>query len=420
MNNSIALNENACLKRHLSFFMLTAFLALFNQLGFAQVSSYGFSESIVAYAPLSAPTTAYAAPWDNHTSGAAVVAPFGFNFVYDGVVQTQCYISPNGFISFGVQPNSTDYLPLSNTTTYTNGGTISALGVDLMSATSAATDNIVYQTIGSAPNRTFVVQWNNARRKVATGNFNFQILLHETTNVINIAYGSCSTSDVTVYNAQVGIRGATNDFLQGEINNRLQNGANTNFPWSGKTVTGTANSNTVRTSTTEYPNNGLLYTYTPAAACTIPTASPTGLSIGATATDSTSFTGNSFTAASPAPTNYLVLRSTVNTTPTNINIPNRVYWAVNDVISGIYTVISTSSTTTFTQTGLAPNTMYYYWVIPYNAGCQGGPFYKMSFILTASKSTCIVAPTGIVTSNVDGNSFLATWNSVLRGNRLSD
>lgn len=413
MSNKFALNKKTIAGKHIYVFLVSAFFTLFSQSGSAQVSAYTFGETISGYTPLATSSTAYTAPWDDHISGSAFLAPLGFNFYYDGVLQTQCYVSPNGYISFGtVQPTPANYLPLSAASSFTGGGTISALGIDLISNSSASTDNIVYSTTGSSPNRTFVVQWSNARRKVATGTYNFQIRLYESTNVIEIAYGACATADATVYNTQVGIRGVTNDFLQGEVNNRLQNGVNTNFAWSGKTVTGTANSSTVRTSINEYPNNGLLYTYTPPLACTIPTASPTALTIGSTSTDATSFVGNSFTAASPAPTNYLVLRSTVNTTPTNIQIPNRVYWAVNDVIASTYTVISNTNATSFTQTGLTPNTMYYYWIIPYNAGCQGGPFYKMSGILNASKSTCIVAPTGILTSNVDGNSFLASWNTV--------
>ena len=403
-------NTTLSKKKQLFVFFITLLFSLLNQLSFAQVSTYSFSESISTYTPLATSSTAYAAPWDDHTSGAAFLAPIGFTFTFDGINQTQCYISPNGFLSFGVQPASNTYLPLSVATTFTNGGTITALGMDLISGT--PTDNIVYNTIGSAPNRVFVVQWTNARRKVAIGDYNFQIQLFESTNVVKICYGLCVPSDPTVYNGQVGIRGATNDFLQGNINNRLQNGANTNLPWSVKTISGTANSSTVRTSVTEYPNNGLVYTYTPSLLCSTPIVSPTSFVIGGTSVTSTSFVGNSFTAASPAPTNYLIIRSTVNTTPTNIDIPNRVYWAVNDLISGIYTVLSNSNATSFTQTGLTPNTMYYYWVIPYNAGCAGGPIYKMSGILNASKATCLTPTSSVSSSNADGNSFTASWSAV--------
>jgi hypothetical protein len=374
----------------------------------AQVATYSFSESNAVYTALASPSVAYTAPWDDHTPGSAFQASLGFDFVYDGITQTQCFISPNGYISFGVQPTANNYLPLSVATVFTNGGTISALGLDLI----ATTDDITYQTIGSAPNRTFVVQWSNVRRKSKTGNFNFQIRLNETSNTIEFSYGSCAPDDVTALNAQVGIRGASNNFIQRDVLNRLQSGVNTNAAWLGKTTNGTANSSTVRTSVTEYPNNGLKYTYTPSLPCTSPTAGPSSLVIGNTNVTSSSFVGNSFTAASPVPTNYLILRSLSNTPPTVTDLPNRTYWAVSNVISGIYTVLSVTNVTAFTQTGLTPNTTYYYWVIPYNAGCLGGPYYNLGAMISASKTTCIAAPTGLTASTVEGNSFTASWTAV--------
>lgn len=383
-------------------------LFCFYQTTKAQVATYSFSESNAVYNALTSPSVAYTAPWDDHTPGSAFQAALGFDFVYDGITQTQCFISPNGYISFGVQPTANNYLPLSVATVFTNGGTISALGLDLI----ATTDNITYQTIGSAPNRTFVVQWSNVRRKSKTGNFNFQIRLNETSNTIEFSYGVCAPDDVTALNAQVGIRGASNNFTQRDVQNRLQTGVNTNAAWLGKTTNGTANSSTVRTSLTEYPNNGLKYTYTPSLPCTSPTAGPSSLVVGNTNVTPTSFVGNSFTAASPAPTNYLILRSLSNTPPTITDLPNRTYWAVSNVISGTYTVLSVTNATAFTQTGLTPNTTYYYWIIPYNAGCQGGPYYNLGAMISASKTTCIAAPTGLTASTVEGNSFTASWNAV--------
>ncbi|MBF6642267.1 fibronectin type III domain-containing protein [Flavobacterium sp. J49] len=395
-------------KKQLCAFFTAMLLVLMSMSGHAQVSTYGFTEAVGTYTALTAPTVAYTVPWDDHTSGAAHQANIGFNFTYNGLTQTQCYISPNGFISFGVQPLPNTYLPLSVATVFTGGGTISALGMDLISTT----DDIVYKTIGSAPNRIFVVQWTNVRRKALTGNFNFQIRLLETSNTIELSYGVCAPDDTTVLNTQIGIRGATNDFLQGEVNNRLQTGTNANSTWLGKTTVGIANSSTVRTSVTEYPNSGLKYTYTPSAPCVTPTGTPAAFVVGSTAVNATTFLGNSFTAASPAPTNYLVLRSTVNVPPTNIEVPNRTYWAVNNVIAGTYTVVSVSNATTFNQSALTSNTTYYYWVIPYNAGCLGGPYYNLSNMITTSKTTCIAAPTGVNASTIEGNSFTASWLSV--------
>ena len=388
-------------------------LLFFSHNGSAQVSTYAFAEASSTYAALTTPSIAYTAPWDDHVLGSAFLAPIGFTFKYDGINQTQCYISPNGFLSFGVQPDPTTYLPLSTPTAFTNGGTISALGIDLLSASSSATDNIVYSTIGTAPNRIFVVQWTNARRKIALGNFNFQIRLLETSNTIQISYGICAPSDVIVYNAQAGIRGVTNDFLQGDINNRLQTGTNVNTTWFGKTISGTANSSTVRTSATEYPNNGLRYTYTPSTPCATPTGVPSNFVVGSTSVSDTGFVGNSFTAAIPAPNKYLIVRSTGSAPPTNISIPNRTYWNVNDVIASTYTVISNTNALSFTQTALTPNTTYYYWAIPYNTGCLGGPFYNVNTMISATKTTCISAPLGITASTVEGNAFLASWNPVI-------
>ena len=136
----------------------------------AQVSTYVFTEALSTYTPLSTGTTvAYSAPWDNHVTGNTYVASIGFDFVYDGVTHNQCFLNPNGFISFSNQLAPTAYNPLSNTIVYLGGGAISAMGINLI----GSTDPIVYATIGTAPNRTFVVQWTNARRASLPGNFNF-------------------------------------------------------------------------------------------------------------------------------------------------------------------------------------------------------------------------------------------------------
>jgi hypothetical protein len=149
----------------------------------AQVSTYSFNEQLELYNEITVGTTAYAAPWDNHTTGSAHLASFGFDFIYNGnpTPVTECYISPNGFITFGaIQPGNTLYGPLSNVTAF--NGVVCPLGIDLISG--AGAQSITYTTEGSSPNRVFVVQWKNVERKAMTGVFNFQIRLYETTNVI--------------------------------------------------------------------------------------------------------------------------------------------------------------------------------------------------------------------------------------------
>lgn len=372
----------------------------------AQVSAYFFSESLESYSQITGGTVAYAAPWDNHTAGAAFSANFGFNFEYDSVSYTSCYISPNGFITLGtVQPAATLYTPISIGTAY--NGAISAFGRDLISNT----DPITYTTLGTSPNRIFVVQWKDAERKGATGVLNFQIRLYETSNEIQFHYGFCFPDETTVNTVQVGLRGPNNSFLP-NVNNRLQSGANNNNTWYLKSTPGAGNNSTMRTSVAEYPDNGLVYRFAYPPVCTVPTGSPSGLVVGGTSVTVNSFVGNSFAPATPSSVRYLVLRSTVNTPPDTTLVPDGTYWGVGNIIGGIYNVISTNNSTTFTQTGLTNNTTYYYWVIPYNGDCLGGPLYNVANMISGSQTTCIPAPTLTATTGVNGNGFTINFNAV--------
>ncbi|WP_458294223.1 GEVED domain-containing protein [Flavobacterium poyangense] len=168
----------------------------------------------------------------------------------------------NGFITFGnTFSSSTEYSPISSGTGYS--GAISALGWDLGSNGSP----ISYNTIGTAPNRTFIVQWDKVRRYNSgwqDGDFTFQIRLNESTNVIQIVYGACATTSNTNSNVQVGLRGSSSS----DYNNRT-----TTNNWSATTA-GNANNNTCRTNNTTVPSNGQTYTWTPSV-CT-PSSFTTG------------------------------------------------------------------------------------------------------------------------------------------------
>ncbi len=230
-------------------FKIVAGLLLCFQFGQAQVSYYTFSENTATYSSISG-TTAIATSWDNN---AALNIPIGFTFNYNNTNYTTCSILSNGFITFGttVAGDAAGYNPIS-----VNGagfdGAISGLGMDLKDNGNA----ITYTTTGTAPNRTFVIQWSNARRVSQSGNFNFQIRLSETSNIIQIIYGSCSPSSNTTLTAEVGLRGRTN----ADYNNRSQS---SNSTWYGNTSSGTSNTDTNRTRSNSYPNNGLVYSWYP-------------------------------------------------------------------------------------------------------------------------------------------------------------
>lgn len=390
----------------------------------AQVSAYTFSEDISGYTPL--PITAlvaYPGGWDDHTAGAATLINYGFNFVYDGITYTECYVSPNGYITFGVtQPLPTTYTPISTNTAHQ--GVVSALGINLID--NSGSSPIRYEIQGTSPNRVLVIQWENAERVADPGVFNFQIKLFETSNQIQVSYGNCVPVGTTARTVQVGLRGPNTLFpSSGNVGNVLNRSKATSTPWFGSTLPGTGNASNVRTigntlpfpapPSLAYPDLGLTYTWTPPTAnCVTPSASPTGLIIGGTNTTFNSFVGNSFTPATPSSTHYLVLRSLINTPPTSAEIIDGRYWITGNTIAGTYTVVSAapSSVTTFNQTGLASGTTYYYWVIPYNDNCIGAPFYRLSAILSTSATTCTPTAVATAATGINGNGFTLNWNNV--------
>ena len=387
------------------------FIVMFITINFtySQVSSYTFTQSLSsAYAPLTGtPNVAYASPWTDHTAGAAFQATIPFPFSFDNITGiTQLYISPNGFITFGAtQPLNNNYTPISNNTSYT--GVVSALGIDLKSNG----NDVVYDVVGVAPNRTFVIEWINAERVIAPGNFDFQIRLNESDKSIELSYGSCTPTGATGF-VEVGLRGFNNVVIQGNVNNRQQGSATV---WYNNTSYLQINTGKLLTDLNAYPDLGLKFKYTPALPCVTPAIQPTALVLGATSITDSSINGNSFIAPSTLPTNYLILRSTVNTPPSATQIVNRTFYQATNVL-GAYTVINNPLTsnplaTTFTQTGLAFNTTYYYWIISYNDKCLGAPFYNLTNILTASATTCAKATVASLGST-NGNGFVANWVTI--------
>lgn len=141
-------------------------------------------------------------------------------------------------------------------------------------ATSTSTSNnaigwgkgkVYTKTIGTAPNRKFVIEWNNfsdyATNASGSNKLSFQVHLEETTNKIYFVYGDFSyTTNTTDRTNQIGLRGATNtDYV-----NRMGTSS-----WT-TTSTGTSNSSTVSRNNSNYPAIGLTYIWTPPT-CLVPT-----------------------------------------------------------------------------------------------------------------------------------------------------
>ena len=119
--------------------------------------------------------------------------PLGFTFNYAGTNYTTIGLNTNGLLWFdATAPSTTD--GNSNNRLYSTLGTdqnITAWWVDM---TDDASSDILYQTQGSVGSRTFTVQYTNYPHYQGSGGtnvrLNFQVILYETTNVIELRYGS--------------------------------------------------------------------------------------------------------------------------------------------------------------------------------------------------------------------------------------
>jgi len=360
----------------------------------AQVSNYTFSQSAGTYSSITG-TAVHTASWDNAVT--SVTIPF--TFYYNSIGYTSCNVSSNGFITFGsTAPAIATYTPISSSESY--AGSISACGFDLYS-NSTTGGNIIYTTSGSSPNRVFTIQYTNAYRyTVATygGPLNFQIKLTESTNIITLVYGSCSATNTTNTTVEVGIRGSANT----DYNSRT---LSVNSAWLNNTGASSSSSGGLRLKTTALPASGTTFIWTPPSPCTAPTTQATSyVNSSSTSTTITS----SFTAASPSPSGYLVVRSSgsLNTNPAN----GTTYSAGGTLGNG--TIVQVGSSTSISATSLTANTAYTFTIFSYNTGSCTGPTYYTTSPLVGTTTTCLGTPTSNAGSSILSTSFNANWSSV--------
>ncbi len=133
--------------------------------------------------------------------------PIGFSFDFFGNNYTSFYVTSNGLVMFGGGSNQYTNNPIPTTTGADNF--IAPFWDDLVIH---ATGDIMYQTIGTAPNRKLVVQFNNMsfwNSPVLLGTF--QVILYEGSNNIQTQYRSIvdlTSSRASGNSATVGLENA--------------------------------------------------------------------------------------------------------------------------------------------------------------------------------------------------------------------
>ncbi len=130
----------------------------------------------------------------------------GFSFHFNGQSFTQFVLNTNGFIRLGASPPSSAALFFSGAQSYTGGpfASTNPADVNLIAAfnhdlTGGTNPEFRVHTSGTAPNRVCIIQFKNMRDNTTSpavqfNDINFQIHLHETTNIIEFVYGDFITS----------------------------------------------------------------------------------------------------------------------------------------------------------------------------------------------------------------------------------
>jgi subtilisin-like proprotein convertase family protein len=139
--------------------------------------------------------------------------PIGFTFNYLGNNFTRFGANSNGFIQLQTGPGLGT--AVYNDILFASGSTVNAIGPwwdDLEGA--VGTSQLLYQTTGVAGSRTLTVQWTNwftfYTAPTTTSQINFQVVLHEGTNVIEFYYGGLTPGVFDASeSASIGLKGAT-------------------------------------------------------------------------------------------------------------------------------------------------------------------------------------------------------------------
>jgi hypothetical protein len=223
----------------------------------AQVNSYTFSATNSTYTPITG-NVLFSGGWDD---GASALLTLPFTFTYNNLPFSTLSVTANGFLTLGAVPSGTIYCGLQQSPP----NSIAAYGTDLKN--SNGTSDIRYATRGVAPNRQFVVQWFNCDH-FNTGNVNswtFQIILNETSNIVQVVYGLCTDvtvmgpnicSDAANESGNVGLLGSSSsDYNIRKITNGVD-------LWNSSQA-GTQLSDVCNMSPTNVPASGLTYNWTP-------------------------------------------------------------------------------------------------------------------------------------------------------------
>jgi hypothetical protein len=277
-------------------------------------------------------TQIFGASQDNPTA-VTTTLPAGFTFYFMGLPYTQFSTSGNGVIRLG----STAVGSATYAVAQANQALIAAFARDL--ATNS-TGKIHYKVIGTAPNRTLVIEWVNMELdwNSTTADGTYQMRLYEGTNVIEFVYGAMKIGTAgTATNFSIGFSSSNTDNTFATVNTAAGTVTSTGAPTTNSYTAGAVIPNL----NSAADGSRTVYRFTPPSPA--PTA-PSNLTF--TSVVASGMTLNWVDNATNE-SNYIILRSTDGVTYTQF-------------------AQTAANATSFTATGLNASTTYYWNVYAMN------------------------------------------------------
>jgi hypothetical protein len=318
------------------------------------INNYNFSALSGTYAALSTTTSTLGTLASGTVNeGIYSLTPIGFDFFYLGKRFNSIQASTNGWASLG--PNAqTNPVAANNFTAFTVPENVLAPLWDDLDMNSGS---FRYQTTGTAPNRIFIAEWQNAEWNWNTNApvISFQLKLFETTGAIQFEYQQ-ESANVSGGSASIGIRGL--DVSTSTVLFRSLNGTGT-----APTASSSISTNNLNTK----PASGQIYR----------------------------FINNSVN----APINFGATGITINSTNLNwgdnsTNETGFVIYRSTDNVNFQFQTITSNNTGSSIISGLNSGTTYFYRIFALNEG-------RLSNALTGSATTLSGTLGG--TLNIPGN-----------------
>ena len=161
-----------------------------------------YSASLAPLPPLVAFTPTATLPY---TADAVALIFIGFNFTFFNVTYNEVVIGANGNIQFATVSTASYAFALGSTSNSGLSPFVAFFYTDLNPAAAPATRT--YATIGTAPNRQFIVRYSQVPTSfLSEGTLSCDVLLYETTNQIEFRYYQVPLV-FTTNNVDIGIQG---------------------------------------------------------------------------------------------------------------------------------------------------------------------------------------------------------------------